>query len=215
MPSGPTENRRPGRPRNPISRDELLAAARQAFAEAGYAGASMGAIAERAGLRKASLFHHFPTKQALYFEVLQGISAQFEDLIREANLGQGAFLDRLDRLGELMVRSLGAHPNTARIIMREFIEGGPFLAGAGKDATVSMLQATARFLELGMDEGALVRQDPRHLALSVIGAHLTYFAAHDFSSALLERSVFDEPVVDQRVREVLAQVRAMCGASGP
>ncbi len=204
--------RRPGRPRNPISRDELIAAARQAFAEGGYAGASMGGIAERAGLRKASLFHHFPTKQALYFEVLGGIAAQFEDLLREATVGEGSYLQRLDRLGEMMVHVLGDHPDTARIIMREFIEGGPFLAGAGRDATVTMLKAVSSFLEQGMDEGSLARSDPRHLGMSVIGLHLTYFAAADFAGALVGRSVFEGPALDRRVREVQAQVRALCGA---
>jgi TetR/AcrR family transcriptional regulator len=207
-----TEARRPGRPRNPISRDELLATARQAFAESGYAGTSMGTIAERAGLRKASLFHHFATKQALYFEVLAGIATQLEDLIGEANLGEGPYLARLDRMGDRLGQTLGAHPHTARIIMREFIEGGPYLADSGRATTVALLQATSGFLEQGMDEGVLTRRDPRHLALSVIGLHLTYFAAADFSSALLGSSVFDPPAVDDRVREVQAQVRALCGA---
>lgn len=207
-----TGARRPGRPRNPISRDELLATARRAFAESGFAGASMSTIAERAGLRKASLFHHFSTKQALYFEVLAGIAAQLEVLIREANLGEGPYLTRLDRMGEMMVRTLAADPDTARIIMREFIEGGPYLADAGRAATVMMLQGITRFFEQGMDERVLARVDPRHLALSVIGLHLTYFAAADFSGALLGRSVFDGKVVEERVREVQAQVRVLCRA---
>ena len=55
-----------GRPKNPVSRQFLLEKAREAFAQEGFAGASMGDIAQRAGLRKSSLFHHFPSKEALY-----------------------------------------------------------------------------------------------------------------------------------------------------
>ena len=36
--------RRPGRPKNPIARETLLALAMKAFAERGYAGASMAEI---------------------------------------------------------------------------------------------------------------------------------------------------------------------------
>jgi len=61
-----TSRRRPGRPSNPVSRDQLIRLARQIFAQHGYAGASMSRIAEGAGIRKSSLFHHFATKEALY-----------------------------------------------------------------------------------------------------------------------------------------------------
>ena len=57
--------RGPGRPKNPVSKATLLQAAGMAFAERGYAGASMADIASRAGIQKASLFHHFPTKDLL------------------------------------------------------------------------------------------------------------------------------------------------------
>ncbi len=46
--------RGPGRPKDPISREALIGAARTAFAEHGYLGTSMSRIADASGLRKAS-----------------------------------------------------------------------------------------------------------------------------------------------------------------
>ena len=62
----PTPQHSKPRPR----REEILDQATQLFAERGYEGTSMADFAERVALRKASLFHHFASKEALYVEVL-------------------------------------------------------------------------------------------------------------------------------------------------
>lgn len=51
-------------------RDLILGAARQVFAEQGLDGASLRAIALRAGYTPAALYFHFPSKEAIYAEVL-------------------------------------------------------------------------------------------------------------------------------------------------
>lgn len=47
-------------------RAEILALATQAFVTNGYAGTSMADLARAVGIQKASLYHHFPSKQALF-----------------------------------------------------------------------------------------------------------------------------------------------------
>lgn len=47
-------------------RGAILAAATQLFLARGYAGTSMSALAQACGLQKASLYHHFPSKEALF-----------------------------------------------------------------------------------------------------------------------------------------------------
>jgi AcrR family transcriptional regulator len=76
--STPT-SRRVGRPRvqkRPASglepRDEVLAAAAELFTTRGYTATSTRTIAERAGLRQASLYHYFDGKEAILAELLEG-----------------------------------------------------------------------------------------------------------------------------------------------
>jgi TetR/AcrR family transcriptional regulator, mexJK operon transcriptional repressor len=49
----------------------VLAAAERAFTEYGYAGISVDAIAEKAGVSKRTVYSNFATKQALYSEVVK------------------------------------------------------------------------------------------------------------------------------------------------
>ncbi len=56
-------------------RERILAVARAAFIERGYADVSMQEIASAAGLTKAAIYYHFPDKEALFASV---VSAEFE-----------------------------------------------------------------------------------------------------------------------------------------
>ncbi len=63
-PGGPARRRRGER--LPGARDLILSAARELFAERGYAGATIRAIAGRAGVDAALVMHFFPAKDRLF-----------------------------------------------------------------------------------------------------------------------------------------------------
>lgn len=76
---GTGTGRRVGRPRaaqRPESglsaREELLAAAAELFTVRGYAATSTRAVAERAGMRQATMYHYFGGKEDLLAELLEG-----------------------------------------------------------------------------------------------------------------------------------------------
>lgn len=207
-----TTKRAAGRPKNPIPRSELLAKAASAFAELGYAGASMNEIAERAGLRKASLFHHFQSKEALYTEVLSSTIEDLGRLVMDADLGEGDFPSRLDRLGDLVSTYLGHNVHAARLLMREMVEKNSFARAGVGEQVLTILAVTAMFLESGMESGDLPRQDPRQLAMSIVGLHLTYFAAAEIASELMGKEVFSDEQIAARSAAVRAHVRRLCAA---
>lgn len=53
-------------------RDLILAEAAEAFAELGYAAASMSDLAARCGVSKSLLYHYFPSKEAILFALFDG-----------------------------------------------------------------------------------------------------------------------------------------------
>lgn len=63
----------------PDGRGRILGAARQLFAQHGFTTVSMQQIADVASVNKATLYHHFADKEALFVEVLSHEFAKFHD----------------------------------------------------------------------------------------------------------------------------------------
>ena len=59
------------------TREKLLDMAEKRFAERGFYGVSIAAIAEELGLTKQALLHHFGSKEKLYGAVLARISEDY------------------------------------------------------------------------------------------------------------------------------------------
>ena len=66
------------------TRQRLLNIAEQLFAERGFYGVSIAAIASEVGFTKQGLLHYFNSKEKLYGAILQRISDDFQDHQREA-----------------------------------------------------------------------------------------------------------------------------------
>jgi AcrR family transcriptional regulator len=63
-------SRRTNEERTRTTRRALISAARQRFESDGYTGTNLDHVAELAGVTKGALYHHFPTKRALYDAVV-------------------------------------------------------------------------------------------------------------------------------------------------
>ena len=74
----------------------IIAAAEQLFAEAGYRGASLANIAERAGVTQSGLLHHFNSKEDLLLAVLEQHGLNDDALLlRPLGLGGSAVIGGL------------------------------------------------------------------------------------------------------------------------
>ncbi|MEI6160783.1 MAG: helix-turn-helix domain-containing protein, partial [Roseococcus sp.] len=74
-----------------LGRQRILDAAREVFAEEGLEGASLRAIAARAGYTPAALYFHFNSREAIYAELLRASLADLKSAIGAAATGPGAF----------------------------------------------------------------------------------------------------------------------------
>lgn len=65
------------------TRSRILSAAIPLFAGRGYAGTSMRDIARAVGIKAASIYEHFPSKEQLLYEALIEVLGQFHDYVLE------------------------------------------------------------------------------------------------------------------------------------
>lgn len=190
------------------SRAALLAAARSLFAERGFHGASVGDVADAAGLRKPSLFHHFATKEQLHREVMNDIFAELSRAIAGPVAAPGTYAQRLDVVNDALVGYFAANPDAARLLFREALD--PTAPSCdGVERALGVLAHAERFLADGMDAGEFAAQAPKQLLLSLTGLHLAYFTLGPLVTPMLGGPLDSAAMVAARRAAVRAQVRAM------
>lgn len=204
--------RRAGRPAVPLSRSEILLAARRVFAVEGYSGATLDAIAGSLGIQKASLLYHFGSKEVLYTEAVLELFGELKRTVigslgAEAD-GPGGFAERLDQLCDSVTRFLHRNPEAAALIVHELARPPGDRPGTGRVADT--LRTIVTLLQGGL-EASPGSPDPGHLFLSIMGVNLLYFAAPSASSAVVGGDIFAPEREAQRAAEVRMHVRALCG----
>jgi AcrR family transcriptional regulator len=126
------------RPEREATRERVLAAAGPLFAERGFRGTTMRAIADRAGTNLAAAHYHFGSKQRLYREVAFSLLAGIERRLAERGLQlapaelaersreelEELLLGRIEILLEMLLAPPGIH---GTLILRELCDPSPVL----------------------------------------------------------------------------------------
>jgi AcrR family transcriptional regulator len=106
------------------TRAKLIAAARKAFGERGYAGASMDDFTAAAGLTRGALYHHFGDKKGLMEAVVLQIDAEMAERLNAISAAAptrwDGFVD--ENIGYV---EMALDPDVQRIMLRD----GPAVLG--------------------------------------------------------------------------------------
>ncbi len=103
-----------GMPRGPSSahslqRDTILNISADAFAELGYPGATMAVLAKRCGVSKSLLYHYYPSKDAILYDLSAEYMAKLQALVVEV---AALNLSAKDALAELIRRFVREYENS-------------------------------------------------------------------------------------------------------
>ena len=85
-------------------RKELLDKSFDLFAEKGYASITMREIAQGLDVSTGTLYHYFPSKQALFEQLVEWLSHKDVLLASEELAGMETLQERIEALGQLLVR---------------------------------------------------------------------------------------------------------------
>ncbi len=104
-------------PRHGTTRERLLEAAIEMFAERGYAATGVDALCRKAGVAKTGLYWEFQNKVGLLNAVIDQVVAEWIDQIRDAARGGGGARDRLEAALSTMRRRVQERPELFRVLL--------------------------------------------------------------------------------------------------
>jgi TetR/AcrR family transcriptional regulator len=148
----------------------VLRAAEEVFAKVGYAGARMEDIADRIGIRRASLVHYFRDKQELYEAMLDDLFGELLGRYEAVLAGPEPTRERLLRCIEVWATHVEARPSLLRISLWEMAratppEPVPLTARVGP-----IVRKLAEAIAAGQREGVVRADvDPIAFVMSVAG----------------------------------------------
>lgn len=188
------------------SRQRILAAAECLFAEQGYDAISMNAIALKAGVSKANIFHHFSSKNTLYLAVLQAACEASCAHLDHLESGDGSFVGRLCEFAQNHLQSILQHSQVARLVLRDLLEKGPDhsreLAEQVYGRNFSKL---VEIIRGGQARGELRGDiDPAAVTVMLIAANVYFFLARDTLRHFSEVHFADDAMsYNQKTMQVL------------
>ncbi|MCC6850631.1 MAG: TetR/AcrR family transcriptional regulator [Deltaproteobacteria bacterium] len=166
----------PGDGRRFGTREAILATATRSFAERGYHRTSLHEVAEEVGIQKASIFHHFASKEALYRAVLAEGHGEGEAIIRRAISGDGSWWERMRALLDAYIDLVAARPEQTKILLRQSLGDAPEGFDGGPDSD-RLLALVTSFLSEGQRAGAFASCDGLGLVLGVMGMIVFFFTS--------------------------------------
>jgi AcrR family transcriptional regulator len=164
------KSRRTQAERSESTRTALIAAARELFAERGYAGVGTEEIVRAAGVTRGALYHHFEGKRELFAAVYEQIEAELAERIAAGALAANADspLEAM-RAGSEMFLAACAEPEAQRIVLLD----GPSVLGWDRWREIAArygLGLIEASLGAAIEAGAIAAQPVRPLAHVLMGA---------------------------------------------
>jgi AcrR family transcriptional regulator len=133
--------RPPGHGVADATRERILEAAADVFAEKGFYGAAVDDIVRASDTSKGAFYFHFPNKQGIFVALLDHLTARLLSRVEQAMAAETDPVRRLDAALQAVVSAFAQRRRLARLLLVE-------AAGLGHAMDQRLLAVHARFIAL-------------------------------------------------------------------
>jgi AcrR family transcriptional regulator len=190
------------------TRQDILRAARQEFAEHGLSGARVDSIATRMHTTKRMIYYYFGSKEGLYLAVLEQVYGDIRSVEQELELASLSPTDAIRRMIDFTFDYEEAHPDFIRLVSIENIHHGKHLKQHPelRRLNASVIATLDRILQRGRKEGVFRADvDPVDLHLAISSYCFFRVANRHSFGALFDRDL-SEPKIRARSRQQIVDM---------
>ncbi len=176
--------------------EQILNVANKLFAERGYEGTSLSAIADEVGIRKPSLLYHYSSKDTLRQAVLARLMEHWQSVLPRILEAATSGDDRFESLVGEVVNFFAEDLDRARLLYREILDRPEELRDQMRAFLSPWLTILADYIRNGKQDGSVRPDiDPEAYILSVIQMIVGGLATNNVFGALFDGT--DAPIERQ------------------
>ena len=185
------------------TKEKIVSAAIELFAEKGKHGARMEHIAARAEINKAMLYYYYSSKDNLFQEVLKTITQKiFQHVFSNVSLAIANDESPMDKVKHIVSAHFDAFSqdiNFTKILLHtlanephELQSAISSLKGNVGGAGIAPIEIFVSIFEEGVLRKEFRDIDPKQVLISIVGMNLVYFIGKPVAEALLNLKVEDD-----------------------
>lgn len=187
------------------SREAILAAARDEFAEHGLGGARVERIAERAAVNKRLIYYYFENKDSLFSAVLEDTYLNIREAEKRLHLTDLTPAEAVRKLTEFTWTYYLEHPEFLTLLNSENLHRARHLDGSTRvrELNSPLVQTLAEILERGRQDGSFRGGvDPVQLYISIAGLSYFYLSNNHTLSAIFGRNLMSPKARNERLSHI-------------
>ena len=197
------------------SRERILRAARDEFAQHGFAGARVDRIVRKAASNPRMIYHYFGSKQGLYIAVLEEALGSLRAQELRLDVEHLDPVEGLVQLFDFMNDHFEANQSLVRLLTNENLQKARFMQ---KSATIRemswpVLSMISRLIERGTQDGVLIDDlDPLRVYVMMVALSQFHLSNVHSLSVIFDRDLTREGLARRAPRRRPSHARAPISA---
>ena len=179
------------------TRQRILEAAEEVFAEKGYHGAVVDDIVQAADTSKGGFYFHFPNKQGIFLALMEALTPRLISAAERAIAQETEPVAKLDAALRTVLETFSRHRRLSKILLIEAVGLGHGFEEKLMEVRAQFASVIQKYLDQAVEEGAIAPVDTKVTSFAWLGA---------VNEIVMRWVVIGDP---ERLEDVLPALRAL------